>query len=155
MTAKPSFPSLLPMMALFAVAAGAQAQTAQQPLTGQMLGGAPSVASTPAPLQAESLATVDLAAAPPAPVPSAAHRAVAAADPLPAAPRPARSEVGDATRQLFRLQASGQQAGARLPILGDQATASYARYLKSFEHEIPDFFETGVGKSNGASRSGR
>jgi hypothetical protein len=80
--------------------------------------------------------------APPAPVAAA-----------PAAPR--RNEVGDATRQLFQLQASGQQAGARLPILGDQATASYARYLKSFEQDIPAFFDTDVGSSKSTSNSGR
>ncbi|MEG0186380.1 MAG: DUF3613 domain-containing protein, partial [Stenotrophomonas sp.] len=42
-----------------------------------------------------------------------------------------------------------------LPILGDQATASYARYLKSFQYEIPQFFETGVTQSAGSSRAGR
>jgi len=68
----------------------------------------------------------------------------------PATPR-ARLQSGEATRNLFRLQASGQQAGQRLPILGDQATLSYARYLKSFEHEIPDFFETDVARSKDAS----
>ncbi|MDE4740182.1 DUF3613 domain-containing protein, partial [Klebsiella pneumoniae] len=62
---------------------------------------------------------------------------------------------GEATRNLFRLQASGQRAGQRLPILGDQATLSYARYLKSIEHEIPDFFETDVSRSKDASSSGR
>ncbi|HHA2715349.1 TPA: DUF3613 domain-containing protein, partial [Stenotrophomonas maltophilia] len=72
-----------------------------------------------------------------------------------AAARPGRSRIGDTTRDLFRLQASGQQAGQRLPILGDQATLSYARYMKSFEHEIPDFFETDVAKSKGSSSSGR
>jgi len=62
---------------------------------------------------------------------------------------------GATVRHLFQLQASGTQAGARLPILGDQATASYARYLKSFEHEIPEFFETDVTPASGASGSGR
>ena len=32
------------------------------------------------------------------------------------------------------------------PILGDQAAASYQRYLKSFEHEIPEFLKTSVKK---------
>jgi hypothetical protein len=97
---------------------------------------------------------VDLAT-PPAPVPQAAPAAVATTDGNAAAARPVRSQIGDTTRDLFRLQASGQQAGQRLPILGDQATLSYARYMKSFEHEIPDFFETDVAKSKGSSSSGR
>jgi len=60
---------------------------------------------------------------------------------------PPRLKAGDATRQLLQLQASGTQAGRALPILGDQATASYQRYLKSFDHELPVFFENDVGKS--------
>ena len=81
--------------------------------------------------------------------------AVATGEPATPAVRPVRSQIGDTTRSLFRLQASGQQAGQHLPILGDQATLSYARYMKSFEHEIPDFFETDVAKSKGSSSSGR
>jgi Protein of unknown function (DUF3613) len=145
---------LLPALACLLLAAAAQAQ--QQPLTGQMLGGAAPSAPTQTPLQAEALATVDLAApaAPAPPAPPAPPPAVVSA-PMPATTgAPVRSQIGDATRSLFRLQASGQQAGPRLPILGDQATLSYARYLKSFQHEIPDFFETDVGKSKGTSSSG-
>ncbi|MHC1651935.1 DUF3613 domain-containing protein [Stenotrophomonas maltophilia] len=154
MTATHPSRRLLPALACLLMAATVQAQ--QQPLTGQMLGGATPSATAPAPLQPEARATVDLAAptaavppAPPAPPP-----AVVSA-PMPAASAaPVRDQIGDATRNLFRLQASGQQAGPRLPILGDQATLSYARYLKSFQHEIPDFFETDVGKSKGTSSSG-
>jgi hypothetical protein len=86
---------------------------------------------------------------------AAAPPALAATDGAPPATPRARLQSGDTTRNLFRLQASGQQAGQRLPILGDQATLSYARYLKSFEHEIPDFFETDVARSKDASSSGR
>lgn len=152
MTATPLIRRLLPALACALVASVVHAQ--QPPLTGQMLGG-PAPAPTPQPMQAETVATVDLAT-PAAPPPSMAPAplAEAAHSPLPA---PAREPLrdGDTTRNLFRLQASGQRAGQRLPILGDQATLSYARYLKSFEHEIPDFFETDVARSKDASSSGR
>lgn len=152
MTATPLTRRLLPVLICLLPAAAVQAQ--QQPLTGQMLGGSTPASPAPQPLQSESLATVDLAT-PPAPVPQAAPAAVAITDSSAAAARPGRSQIGDTTRNLFRLQASGQQAGQHLPILGDQATLSYARYMKSFEHEIPDFFETDVAKSKGSSSSGR
>lgn len=148
---------LLPVLCCLLVAGAVQAQ--QQPLTGQMLGGpSPSPAGT-VPMQAEPLPTVELAAPAASAEVTGAHASTIATDvaPLsapPAAPR-ARLPSGEATRNLFRLQASGQQAGQRLPILGDQATLSYARYLKSFEHEIPDFFETDVSRSKDASSSGR
>ncbi|HHA2897534.1 TPA: DUF3613 domain-containing protein [Stenotrophomonas maltophilia] len=151
MSAMPLTRHLLPALACLLLTGGAQAQ--QQPLTGQMLGGSTPAAPASQPLQSESLATVDLAT-PPAPV-QAPPAAVAITDGNAAAARPGRSQIGDTTRDLFRLQASGQQAGQRLPILGDQATLSYARYMKSFEHEIPDFFETDVAKSKGTSSSGR
>ncbi|WP_439448466.1 DUF3613 domain-containing protein [Stenotrophomonas sp. ATs4] len=145
---------LLPMWTCLLVVGAVQAQ--QQPLTGQMLGGSGPAAPTSQPLQSEALATVDLApasATAPAAAPSPATRV--AAQPPAVVARPGRSQIGDATRSLFHLQASGQQAGQQLPILGDQATLSYARYIKSFEHEIPDFFETDVAKSKGTSSSGR
>ncbi len=66
--------------------------------------------------------------------------------PLPPPAPPPRGEIGQTTRDLLRMQAQGTHAGARLPILGDQAAASYARYLKSFEHEIPEFLKTSVRK---------
>ncbi|PTA73029.1 MULTISPECIES: DUF3613 domain-containing protein [unclassified Stenotrophomonas] len=161
MTATPLIRRLLPALACALVASVVHAQ--QPPLTGQMLGGpapapAPAPAPTPQPMQAETVATVDLTApatpAAPPPAMAPAPLAEAADSPLPA---PAREPLrdGDTTRNLFRLQASGQRAGQRLPILGDQATLSYARYLKSFEHEIPDFFETDVARSKDASSSGR
>ncbi|WP_343541419.1 DUF3613 domain-containing protein [Stenotrophomonas pavanii] len=142
---------LLPVLSCVLVAGAVQAQ--QPPLTGQMLGGPSPSAATTAPMQAEPLPTVEL----PAPAGRrVAPPATVATDiaPPPPAPR-TRLQSGEATRNLFRLQASGQHAGQRLPILGDQATLSYARYLKSFEHEIPDFFETDVARSKDAASSGR
>ncbi|WP_286068669.1 DUF3613 domain-containing protein [Stenotrophomonas sp. 57] len=152
MSAMPLTRPLLPALACLLMTGVAQAQ--QQPLTGQMLGGNAPVAAAPQPLQSEALATVDLAAPAPSASPIAAP-AIAATDHVAPVARPVRTQIGDTARDLFRLQASGQQAGQRLPILGDQATLSYARYLKSFEHEIPDFFETDVAKSKGTSSSER
>ncbi|HEL2958677.1 TPA: DUF3613 domain-containing protein [Stenotrophomonas maltophilia] len=152
MTATPLSRRLLPVLTCLLVAGAVQAQ--QQPLTGQMLGGASPSAPAAQPLQSEPLPTIDLAA-PATPTPVTATTAVVAADSITPATRPGRSQFGDTARNLFRLQASGQQAGQHLPILGDQATLSYARYIKSFEHEIPDFFETDVAKSKGTSSSGR
>lgn len=155
MTAMRQTRRLLPVLCCLLVAGAVQAQ--QQPLTGQMLGGPSLSAPAAAPMQAEPLPSLDIAA-PSASAGGATAQATTVANDIapasPAAPR-ARLPSGEATRNLFRLQASGQQAGQRLPILGDQATLSYARYLKSFEHEIPDFFETDVSRSKDASSSGR
>lgn len=155
MTAMRQTRRLLPVLCSLLVAGAVQAQ--QQPLTGQMLGGPSLSAPAAAPMQAEPLPSLDIAA-PSASAGEATAQATTIANDIapasPAAPR-ARLPSGEATRNLFRLQASGQQAGQRLPILGDQATLSYARYLKSFEHEIPDFFETDVSRSKDASSSGR
>ena len=154
MTAMRQTRRLLPVLCCLLVAGAVQAQ--QQPLTGQMLGGPSLSAPAAAPMQAEPLPSLDIAA------PSASAGGHGASDDHRKRHRTsiarstrARLPSGEATRNLFRLQASGQQASQRLPILGDQATLSYARYLKSFEHEIPDFFETDVSRSRDASSSGR
>lgn len=55
--------------------------------------------------------------------------------------------LGRTTQSLLQAQASGTYAGKRLPIPGDEASASYRRYLRSFDHEIPAFFETKVQRS--------
>ncbi len=146
---------LLPVLCCLLVAGAVQAQ--QQPLTGQMLGGPSLSPAATVPMQAEPLPTVELAAPAASAEVTGAQPATVANDVAPASPAAPRARLpsGEATRNLFRLQASGQQAGQRLPILGDQATLSYARYLKSFEHEIPDFFETDVSRSKDASSSGR
>jgi hypothetical protein len=74
--------------------------------------------------------------------------------PSPAATSPnANADVGDVTRQLLGMQRQGTYAGKALPIPGPQASASYRRYLKSFEHPIPEFYETAVSK-NGGGMSG-
>lgn len=118
---------LIAAMLACAIDVGAYAQ--QTPITGQML--AP--------------------AAPPAAAESAAPPA--AASPLAAADESTRSDtnVGDTTRRLLSLQAQGTHAGKQLPIPGQQASASYQRYLKSFEHPIPEFYDAAVSKNASAS----
>ena len=57
--------------------------------------------------------------------------------------RPSRVVIGQETSKLLAMQRSVAAQRAR-PIDGEQATRSYARYLKSFEHPIPEAFETGT-----------
>lgn len=59
-----------------------------------------------------------------------------------AAERPA---VGETTQQWLQLQKSGEQAPQDpRPLSGEVAKRNYQRYLKSFETEVPEQFETGV-----------
>lgn len=115
--------------------AGAMAQ--QRPLTGQMLGDAPPTAGPAAPMPGP--------AAPPPPASRQVLPPLPASAPL-APMLPSRPQIGDTTRALLQLQASGASAGPRLHILGDQASLSYARYLESFTHPIPEFLDTSVRK---------
>ncbi|KAF1685446.1 hypothetical protein B1992_11930 [Pseudoxanthomonas broegbernensis] len=96
---------------------------AQAPLTGRMLGNDPA-ADRPTPA--------------PAPI-----RAASSIDAVPALPA-AGGAVGDTTRALLRMQADGHHAAPLRPILGAQADASYRRYLRSFEYDIPEFFRATV-----------
>lgn len=65
------------------------------------------------------------------------------AQPLRFRPASERTDIGRATQQLFSAQ---REAAAQQPrfIDGEQASRSYARYLKSFETDIPEFYETGI-----------
>ncbi len=65
----------------------------------------------------------------------------------------ARPQIGDATRALLQLQADGSSAGNALPMLGEAASRSYQRYLNSFDHPIPEYFETTVPTSSTAGSS--
>ncbi|MFC5743256.1 DUF3613 domain-containing protein [Dyella tabacisoli] len=92
-------------------------------------------------------------------VPALVHAQQAAADtgtsPAPQDPSAKTyyaAQVGDTTRHLLQLQADGTQAGKHLPMLGDEASASYRRYLKSFEHPIPEYYQTTVGKNSNNGR---
>nr|WP_199041946.1 DUF3613 domain-containing protein [Dyella sp. ASV24] len=122
------FPRLA-LAALIACATSLGVNAQQTPITGQM--GAPT--SAPSATQA------------PADAPTSA------AQPMPSADAHADSEVGDVTRQLVSMQRQGTHAGKALPIPGQEASASYLRYLKSFEHPIPEFYEGAVSKNVGGS----
>ena len=64
-------------------------------------------------------------------------------------PAPALLPIGAATHGLLALQRGGSAASATpRPIAGDVAGRSYQRYLKSFEHPIPQSYSTTVKSSN-------
>ena len=60
---------------------------------------------------------------------------------------PSRTRVGDVTRSLLQAQVDGRVAGPQLPMLGATAEASWERYMNSFTHPLPEFFEAKVAKS--------
>lgn len=152
-------------LALLASANACAAQT-NQPLTGNMLDHPQAPAAQPAatyPLDSgRGQATpygdnTVTGRTVPAPSPASAQQ-VAKADPPTAAtapapvyeePAPKQRAFGQTTRDLLRLQASGARSGNKLPILGDEASASYKRYIDSFSHALPEFFETTVKSSDG------
>ncbi len=77
---------------------------------------------------------------------------VQAAAPRPAVPASTRAlqplnrtaaEVGHATEQLLAMQRASEGQRPR-PIDGEHASRSLQRYLKSFETEIPEHYETGI-----------
>ena len=116
------------------------AQAQQTPLTGQML----DTPARPAPAATAAISTPALSVpAAPLPTPSPTVERSSSNRDIDTGYRPTPA-IGDATRALVSLQASGQQAGPALPIPGDQAKRSYARYLQSFEHPIPEQFEARV-----------
>jgi hypothetical protein len=143
-----------------ALALPAMAQ--QMPITGRMMDGRnPAPAATPVAASVPA-AQVDVPNPPAPPPPPPASAPVVAPQGTDYAPAPAyapddgadRAAIGYTTRQLLQMQASGSQAGNHLPMLGDEASASYQRYIQSFTHPIPEFYETAVGK-NGSNSSGR
>lgn len=77
---------------------------------------------------------------------SGAAAADAAAEAVPAVP-PYTRHVGEATHRLLALQREGRMASeVPRPVPGEVAQRSRARYLKSFEHEIPEHFKSSVGE---------
>ncbi|KLU20470.1 hypothetical protein EOS_41280 [Caballeronia mineralivorans PML1(12)] len=62
--------------------------------------------------------------------------------------------IGDATLSLLALQRSGQMAAPAQPMLGAEASAAYARYLKSFNHPIPEHLDSSVGTVGGGAGGG-
>lgn len=105
------------------------------PLTGTM--GTPSIASPAPTSSAPAVAEQE----------NAAPTTVAVATPT------AAGELGDSTRALLRMQAEGSHAGRALPMLGETASRSYQRYINSFEHPIPEFFEATLPSNKGQGTS--
>lgn len=71
------------------------------------------------------------------------------AQPAPAVEAPAAvsqaARVGEATQSLLQRQREGREASATArPIDGRVAELSHQRYLKSFEHPQPMWFDAGV-----------
>lgn len=146
-------------LSLALVLTSTQAAAQQQPITGQMMGPGSPAPTTPASVGAAAPATHRYAAAvvsspPPAPVAQTDMAGTEAPPSTVARPRAHGTPVGETTRTLLQMQADGSQAGKPLPMLGAEASASYARYLKSFNHDIPEFYKTTVGKSGGDTGSG-
>ncbi len=65
--------------------------------------------------------------------------------------KPSDRAIGTDTRSLLAIQRDGSQAGATLHMPGEQAALAHARYLKSFQHPIPERF---VGQSSGGGGAG-
>ncbi|WP_434030217.1 DUF3613 domain-containing protein [[Pseudomonas] boreopolis] len=131
------------ILALFACGAGAQQQ--QRRLTDTLPETPATAAAT---TTTEPLRAPDAGPATSLPPQTSPFADAAPPAPVAASTRPARHEIGDATRALLRLQAEGTYAGRSLPILGDQASRSYKRYLDSFDYPIPERFEQTVRNNN-------
>ena len=66
---------------------------------------------------------------------------------------PATNRVGDATSYLLALQAGGQYASRNAyPVTSDVAQRTYARYLESFTHKIPESSDSQVGSNSGGGK---
>ncbi|MGX7003641.1 DUF3613 domain-containing protein [Caballeronia sp. KNU42] len=114
----------LAVLCSMAIATGAAAQT-QTPLTSQ---------ETSAGLESQQQALAQ---------PAAPLKTVAAVRHV--------TLIGDATLSMLALQRSGELAAPPLPMLGAEASAAYARYLKSFDHPIPEHLDSSVGTVGGAA----
>lgn len=75
------------------------------------------------------------------------HDAVMASAPP---PPPFGSPIGVVTEQLMRMQAGNSHAAPPRSMLGDEASAAYKRYINSFTHPIPEFFQTEVQSGTGS-----
>lgn len=111
-------------------------------------GGAWAQAGAPASMQTLSAPVVT-----PVVVDAAAAPQAAPAEPLAEA---IAEPVGNSTQRLLALQRSGQLASTLpRPLPGEIAQRSRERYLKSFEREIPERFQSSVGAKSGQGAGGR
>lgn len=113
-----------------------QAQLPQRPVVQQVQTPMPQPAA-----QAAPAAPAASAAAPQAASPQAAATQAAA-------PAAVEENFGDVTRALLAAQADGRRAGGALPVLGPVSTAAWNRYLESFSHPIPEYFQKRVQTKN-------
>ena len=134
---------------LVAMTAGmASAALAQQANTST--GSSSGVTNMSAP---RSAAPVSATPAPAAAPTAAAQSAVTQSPSNTSLNPPATNRVGDATNYLLALQAGGQYASRNsYPVTSDVAQRTYARYLESFTHKIPESSDSQVGSKSGGSK---
>lgn len=126
------------------------AMAQQTPVTGQMMAQGSAVAPASGNPASASPATVAMGAAhAPSGYASGATAPRAVESPPPV------TVIGETTRSLLQMQVDGAQAGKHLPMLGAEASASYDRYLKSFSHDIPEFYKTAVSKDSNGNAGGQ
>ena len=145
----------------------AMAAAQQTPVTGRMMApgatapqAAGATASAPsqvvgAPSAAGRTRSSAAGGSPAMAAPSARTDAVSAGVAPLAGQRMHATAIGETTRSLLQMQVDGAQAGKHLPMLGAEASVSYDRYLKSFSHDIPEFYKTAVGKDSNGSAGGQ
>ena len=57
---------------------------------------------------------------------------------------PPSERVGDATQSALSMQTGGEHAGGALPTLGTTAGPAFKRYVDSFNHPLPEWFQEKV-----------
>lgn len=125
---------------------------------------APHAASMPTPATAAASSPAAIASPPTAPATETVrpiHLAAPVENPAPAAtaapvPTPPATVIPtppppSGAAAILSFQARNEDPGHFQPILGAEATRSYARYLKSFTHPVPESFASGAGQSSGAT----
>lgn len=130
---------------LLVVAGGACAQN-MAPLTGKLLQEPAATAKT-APATPAATMSASTTVQPAAATAQAAAPVQQAETPASTGPE-TRIRIGDVTHILLQAQVDGRVAGPRLPMLGATADVSWQRYLDSFKHPLPEYFENKVSKGS-------
>lgn len=68
--------------------------------------------------------------------------------------RVGKSEIGNATKSWLELQRTNTSAAPAQPMLGDEASLAYRRYMESFNSKIPDLYGSSVNRGSGGSTGG-